>query len=128
MANPRDILSPEDYSNYRNFRAVSVLFVLIGVMGIIGGLVHAAGQVSDTNSDSHPAIGVFISIVGLASCTGGVAALCGSRRLAPLVFVIAALYIFAFPIGTLLSLVMFKGLWRYLGSVERVKAAASEGT
>lgn len=46
----------------------------------------------------------------------------GNRRWAPLVYGMAALYVLAFPLGTILSIVMFRGLGRYLDSRERVRA------
>ena len=30
MAKPKEVLSPEDYTNYRNVRAAAVLFVVFG--------------------------------------------------------------------------------------------------
>ena len=34
----------------------------------------------------------------------------------------AAVYILSFPVGTILSFVMFKGLGRYLDSLDRMRA------
>jgi hypothetical protein len=122
MADPKEVLSPDDYSNYRNIRAVSILFVVLGSILVLGGIGLAFDKERSSQEQIHPAIAVGIAIAGLAGAIGGIAALRGSRRLAPLVYVMAALYVFGFPIGTILSLVMFKGLSRYLNSVERVRA------
>jgi hypothetical protein len=123
MASPKDVLSPDDYSNYRNVRAVSVLFVVLESVLVLGGIGLALDENKRSQEQIHPAVAVGIAIVGLAGAVGGVAALRGSRRWAPLVYVMAALYVFGFPIGTILSIVMFKGLSRYLGSVERIRAS-----
>jgi small basic protein len=122
VANAKDVLSPDDYSNYRNVRAVSVLFVVFGSVLVLGGIGLALDENRRPPEQIHPAVGVGIAIAGLAGAIGGIAALRGSRRWAPLVYVMAALYVFGFPIGTILSIVMFKGLSRYLDSVERVRA------
>ena len=119
-------LSPADYTNYRNVRAVSVLFILFGSVLVLGGVGLAFGKNSNPRERIHPAVGVGIATAGLAGAVGGVAALRGSRRWAPLVYIMAAVYVFGFPIGTILSLVLFTGLSRYLGSVERVRAAAHD--
>lgn len=121
---PEDILSPDDYTNYRNVRAVSILFVLLGSVLVLGGIGIAAGKNPDAQEPIHPAIGVGLAIVGLAGAVGGVAALLGSRRWAPLVYVMAALYVFGFPLGTILSIAMFRGLSRYLASAERIRRVA----
>jgi CHASE2 domain-containing sensor protein len=122
MANPKAVLSPDDYSNYRNVRAVSVLFVVLGSVLALGGIGLALDEDRRSQEQMHAAVAVGIALVGLAGAIGGIAALRGSRRWAPLVYVMAALYVFGFPIGTILSIVMFKGLSRYLDSVERVRA------
>jgi hypothetical protein len=125
MADAKDVLTPDDYSNYRNVRAVSLLYVILGSVLVLGGI----GLVLDENRSSqeqiHPAVAVGIALAGLAGAVGGIAALRGSRRWAPLVYVMAALYVFGFPIGTILSIVVFKGLSRYLDSVEKVRARAA---
>lgn len=122
MANPKDILGPDDYANYRNVRAVSVLFVVFGSVLALGSIGLALDEKKRSEEQIHPALAVAIAIAGLAGAIGGFAALRGSRRWAPLVYVMAALYVFGFPIGTILSIVIFKGLSRYLDSVEQIRA------
>ena len=120
MANPEEVLSPAEYKNYRNVRAVSVLFVLLGSVLILGGIGMAVRNNPSPDEQIPPAAGIGIALAGLTGAIGGVAALRGSRRWSPLVYVMAALYVFACPIGTILSLVMLTGLSRYLNSVERL--------
>jgi len=124
----KDVLSPEDYRNYRNVRAVSVFFVLIGSIlalgGVIGAIAAALGESIDPDHQIPPVAMYVTGIVGLIGAIGGIAALRGNRRRAPLVYAIAAIYLFGFPLGTLLSYVMFKGLNRYLDSSEQLRSAA----
>lgn len=123
MVAPKDVLTADDYTNCRNVRAVSVLFVLFGSVLVLGGIGLAFDEDKLSQEQIHPAVAIAIALVGLAGAIGGIAALRGSRRWAFLVYVMASLYVLAFPIGTILSLVMFKGLSRYLDSVERIRAS-----
>jgi hypothetical protein len=126
MAKPKDVLSPADYSNYRNVRAVSALFILIGGVLAMGGMASVFQKNAQPQEPIQMAVPVGMAVAGLAGVIGGVATLRGSRRWAPLIYLMAAIYIFAFPIGTILSLALFMGLSRYLGSMERVRSAATE--
>jgi hypothetical protein len=126
VANPKDVLRPNEYSNYRNVRAVSGLFVLVGSVLMLGGIVAATEEPSGQKEPMHPAVAVGIAVVGLTGAVGGVAALRGSRRWAPMMYVMAAIYVFGFPVGTVLSLVLFSGLRQYLLSVEKIRNATAE--
>ena len=90
-------------------------FVVIGiVLMVFSILALPSGRVSPTS--------FFIYFMfGLVGIIGGIAALRGNRRLALLIYAISAVYLFCFPIGTILSIVIFIGLPRYLISVERLK-------
>ena len=121
MPSPKKILGSEAYSNYRNVRAVSIFFVVLGSIFVLGGLGILLGQDANARDRIHPLIGVGIALVGLAGAIGGIAALNGSRQVSMLVYVMAGIYVFAFPLGTILSFVMFIGLSRYLDSVERLR-------
>jgi hypothetical protein len=125
---PREVLSKEDYSNYRNIRAVSILFSVFGTILLLGGIIAATAKPPDDREALHPAVGVILAIVGLTGAIGGIAAFRGNRRWAPLVYVMAALYILNFPLGTILAYVMFKGLSRYLASVDRIRAGVGIST
>ena len=122
---PSSPLSSDDSTNYRNVRAVAMLFVVFGSVLVLGGVGLALDESKRSQKQIHLAVAVGIAFVGLAGAIGGVAALHGSRRWAPLVYVMAAVYVFAFPIGTILSAVMFNGLSRYLDYVERVRASGT---
>ena len=121
MLNPEDILSKDDYSNYRNIRAVSTLFIIFGVVLVLGGIGILVDKDAKPEEKIHPAIAAALAIAGLAGAIGGIAAQNGSRRWAPLVYVMAAVYMFGFPVGTILSIVMFRGLSRYLKSVQQLR-------
>jgi hypothetical protein len=123
MANPKDILTAEDYTNYCNIRAISFLLVIFGSIYALGG-VGAALDKSGPPKDRVPlAFGVGLSLVGLSGAIGGVAALRGNRRWAPLAQVMAAVFIIGFPVGTILGIVMLRGLSRYLDSLDRIRAS-----
>lgn len=129
MANAKDVLSADDYSNYRNVRAVAVLFIVLGSIFVLGGLGAAFGEQprGKPRPGEEPvpvAFALGMAAAGLAGAIGGIAALRGNRRWAPLVYVMAVLYLFAFPIGTILSYVMLKGLSRYLDSKQMIAEAA----
>lgn len=121
MVSPKDVLSPADYANYRNVRAVSILFVLLGSVLVLGGISTATQANPNPERQIHPALAFGVAAVGLAGALGGIAALLGNRRLAVLAYVMAAVYVLVFPIGTILSYVLFTGLGRYLDSVERLR-------
>jgi len=123
VANPKDILRTDDYSNYRNIRAVSLLFVFLGCILVLGGTIAAIAKNPNPQEQLPVAAAVVMVIVGLAGAIGGIAALRGSRRLSSLVYVMAAIYVFGFPVGTILSVVMFKGLSRHLDSVEQLRTS-----
>lgn len=128
MARPEIVLSPSDHSNYRNIRAVALLFVVLGSIFTIGGLAAMFVEPRPSEETLQPlgrdiqrVIGIFMGVAGLAGLLGGIAVLVGNRRWAPLAYVMASLYVFGFPLGTILSCVMFLGLGRYLDSVDRIR-------
>jgi hypothetical protein len=129
MAKPQEVLSSEDYRNYRNVRAVAVWFVVLGSLGVLGGIGGAVEERPGPEARAsarkqepiHPALAVGIATVGLTGVAGGIATLRGSRRWAPLAYVMAALYVFGFSLGTILSWVILSGLSRYLDSVECIR-------
>jgi sulfite exporter TauE/SafE len=121
--NSKDILSARDYRNYRDVRAVAVLFVVLGGVLVLGGMALIARKKPERGRETHPALAIAIASLGATGVIGGIATLRGNRRWAPLVYLMAGLYLFAFPIGTILSYVMLSGLSRYLDSTERIRLA-----
>jgi hypothetical protein len=125
MSTAQDILGRDDYKNYRNVRAVAVLFILLGSVLLLGGLILGFGGDPDPKEPMPPAVGFGMAFVGLAGAAGGIAVLGGSRRWAPLAYIMATFYILGFPVGTILSYVLFTGMRRYLDSVDRLRLANS---
>ena len=127
MAGIRDFLGKDDYKSYRNVRASAVMFVLLGFNFVLAGtaltLIHPEGD----RPPPPKILGVVFAVVGLAGAVGavgGIAVFAGSRRWSALIYVMAALYLLAFPIGTILSAVMFTGLGRYLESVTNYRLSS----
>ncbi len=115
------VLEPAEYRNYRNIRAISVLFVLLGAILALGGTAMA---IEGPEADDPPRlVFVVMAIIGVTGVVGGIATWRGNPRWAPLAYVMAALYILGFPIGTLLSYIMLAGLPKYLKSAKRLREA-----
>lgn len=125
MVRPHEVLSPDDYKNYRNIRSVAALFIVLGCIFLFAAIGFAFGESSRPRQWFEPIVAIGFAVVGLCGAIGGIAARRGNRRWAPLVYVMAVLYLFAFPIGTILSYVMLSGLSRYLDSMDRVRDAES---
>ncbi|HVU63967.1 MAG TPA: hypothetical protein VHC70_08320 [Phycisphaerales bacterium] len=140
MAEAKSILSAEDYTNYRNIRAVAVLFVLFGlILALAGTLIAINGEPKAQYSEAEPpptlrlrsdapspplpaAFYVGMAVVGICGTIGGICTLTGVRKLAPLIYVMAVPYLLGFPIGTILSVVVLKGLRGYIKSVDQIRA------
>jgi hypothetical protein len=128
MAKPKEILSPEDYTNYRNVRAAAVLFVVLGSILVLGGIVLATEKKPDPKQDIPPAVAIAMAIIGLGGAVGGIAALRGNRRWAKVAYVMAVPYLLGFPVGTIISYTILSGMSRYIDSKERVRQAVLGGT
>jgi hypothetical protein len=127
MAKAKEILSPEDYTNYRNVRAAAVLFVFFGSIFVLGGIGLATGHDPDPQQGIGPAGAiVFAAIFGLGGVVGGIAALRGNRRWAKLAYVAAVPYLFLVPLGTMMSYIVARGFSRYLDSKERLRQATRD--
>ena len=61
----------------------------------------------------------------MAGVVAGVAIRRANRRLTPLIYTVGFIYLLFFPIGTIVSAVLLRGLARYLNSADEVKNAAS---
>jgi peptidoglycan/LPS O-acetylase OafA/YrhL len=121
MADPEKVLGQSDYANYRNIRAISVLFIILGFILVIGGIQLAVQGLNGVETEVPWPAGFALAIVGVAGAVGGISALRGSRRAARLTYVMAAIYLLAIPVGTILGAVMLSGLSRYLASLERLE-------
>ncbi len=123
MAEPEEILTPADFKNYRNVRAVAALFLGLAALLTCAGIVSLLIEAPVPEEEIPTYASIIMLIAGLAGTIGALAALTGNRRWAPLVYIIAAGYIFAFPLGTILSAVLLTGMKRYLNSMEQIKVA-----
>jgi hypothetical protein len=121
MVNPKEILSPSDYTNYRNVRAVSRLFVFLGSMLLLSGIFCTFIPATDGDEPIHPAFAIGMAFVGLTGLVGGLATLRGNRRWASAIKVMAVIYFFVFPVGTILSYVFLARLNHYLDNMERLQ-------
>jgi hypothetical protein len=128
MARPDEVLNEADYKNYRNVRAIALLFIILGFILFLGGIamVMSAGRPGE-ESGLHPVAAAALGLVGLCGVIGGVAIRSGNKRWAPMAKIMAWLYIWAFPIGTVLSLTLLDGLSKYLKSVDRIRRAEARG-
>lgn len=120
----KSVLNDRDYRNYRNIRACAVLFILIGVL-FTPAILLAVTKLGTPSDPKDPPIAVFaaMSLLGISGIVGGLATLMRKRKLAWLMYGMAGIYLFAIPIGTLLSIVVFVGLNRYLKSIEQLEQA-----
>jgi len=126
VPNPQKILNPVDYRIYCTVRVVAVLFVLLGGALVLGGIAMLA-EISSKGWKGIPLFEAAFACVGALGVVGGIATLRGSRRWSPMIYVMAVLYLFGFPVGTILGYVMLSGLSRYLDIVERIRRTEASG-
>jgi hypothetical protein len=126
MAEPKEILSPEDYTNYRSVRQAAVVLIVLGGIFVIIGIGMLTKQKRDPLREP-PALGIGMAIFGLAGVVGGIAVLSGDRRWAKLAHVMSVPYSLVFPFGTIAFYIVHSGLSRYLDSKERVRRATHGG-
>jgi peptidoglycan/LPS O-acetylase OafA/YrhL len=124
VANPREVLDEAEYKNYRNMRAVALWFIILGSILTLGGIAGASDSGSSGN-DLPPWASLLIALLGVVGVVGGVAVRRGNRQWAWTAKVTAWLYIWAFPIGTILSFVLLDGLKKYFKSMDRLRRADS---
>jgi hypothetical protein len=112
------------YKNYCKARAVSVWFIAIGAILVAGALAGAAGYGS---SEPRVPVVVLALVMGLSGVVGGAAVRSDRPRLARVIKVMAWLYIWAFPVGTVLSLMLLDSLPGYTKYVESNRPGGAGG-
>ncbi len=126
MAKPKEILNPAEYSNYRNVRAAAVLYIFLSVLLVVGGIALLLSPPDPGEQKPvPPAVAVGLAAIGVAGMVAGLAIRRANRRQTPLIYTIGFLYLLYFPIGTSVSIVVLRGLARYLDSADAVKNAAT---
>jgi len=127
MKPPAEILSPDDYRNFRNVRAVAVLY--IGVASLVTfvalGFLLVGSNLNEPAAVIAIAVGFsgLLLLMGIAGIVGSAAILRGNRKWSPLIWTVAAFYIVLFPVGTILSVALFRGLRAYFDSIDRIRLA-----
>lgn len=126
MKRPKEVLSPEDYTNYRNIRAIAILYLPLAVCLLLIGFGTAF---IDMGVGAKPAAFVIkytfsflVVLWGLAGLVGAVAVLQGSTKWSSLVWTVGGMYMAFFPLGTLLSIIFFRGLKKYYLSIDEITA------
>jgi hypothetical protein len=141
---PKDVLSKDDYTVYRLVRTVALLFLIYGVVFLLAGAFMAFGdphfeetpaekrarlQQGREREPMSPAIkGVIAGVcgaIGLSAIIGAGAVRSGSRRLIPFVYVPIVLYIFQFPVGTIIAGYLAWNLTRFREILDLLDAAAA---
>ncbi|PAW81396.1 MAG: hypothetical protein B9S33_16710 [Pedosphaera sp. Tous-C6FEB] len=126
MGKPKEILNPADYSNYRNVRAAAVLYIFLSVFLVLGGIaLLLSSPEPEQPKPVPPVVAIGLAAAGVAGFVAGLAIRRGNRRLTPLIYTVGFLYLIYFPIGTIVSVVVLRGLARYLNSADEVKNAAT---
>jgi hypothetical protein len=126
LASAKEILSPQDYRNFRNVKAVAVLFILLGGVLALGGIAGIAQTILGGGTKIGP-FEAGLACVGAAGVVGAISILRGSRRWAPVIYAMAVMYLFVFPVGTILSYFLLSGLSRYFDSEEHIRRTRASG-
>lgn len=126
MPRPKDVLSTGEYRNYCKVRVVSVCLIIFGCIILVGGVWIALNGDLLKHGADDPGLAAGMAAVGLIGAIGGIAAIRGRSRRAPLVKVMACLYLGIFPIGTILGYLLLDGLPRYLNCVEHLRRIETE--
>ena len=133
MNDPKLVLSKAEYTNYRNVRASALMFIVLGLLfGSVailflsgGGRNNTAGNLS--GDVPGPALTSLFLILGLSGVVGGIAVRRAHRKWSKVIYILAALYILVFPIGTVLSFVILTGTNKYLDSIDVIRGTKSFG-
>lgn len=126
MTTAKETLNPADYSNYRNVRAAAVLYIFLSVFLVLGGIaLLLSSPEPEQQKPVPPVVAIGLTAAGVAGFVAGLAIRRGNRRLTPLIYTVGFLYLIYFPIGTIVSVVVLRGLARYLNSADEVKNGAT---
>ena len=123
MAGIRDFLSEAEYKKYRNVRAAAAMFVVLGGIFLLTGIALLSIDPQNGHAPPPKVVAILLAVIGSAGFIGGAAVFFGNRRWSKLIYVTATLYVFAFPLGTILSVIIFINLGRYMDDVARFRQA-----
>ncbi len=120
---PDEILSPKEYLNYQHGRIFAGLYMLFGGMLAVVGTWLAVSPGPDPKQQFPPAGAIVLAVAGLAEVIGGNGAMQGKRGQARLMFVMAAVFVFGCPVGTIITFLMILGFSRHLNAAEKLRDA-----
>ena len=123
MGGIREFLNAADYRSYRNVRAASVMFIFLGCIVGLCGVIFLTVEPQPGHSPPPIWVCLILTALGATAIVGGIAVIAAIPAWSRLIYVMATLYVFAFPLGTILSVILFTGLSRYLANVQRYREA-----
>jgi len=100
-----------------------VLAIFIAFGGVGFGIMFSSLKVSGTAIAIGIGISGLLLLMAVGGLLGAIAILRGNRKWSPLVWAVAAFYLGVFPLGTILSVIMFRGLRSYFDSIEQIRLA-----
>jgi len=115
------LLSSDENSNYRSIRAIAWLFIVKGLFYLWCAYVLLPENSFEYDRRYSPYIEILILVWGIMGVVGGIVTLYGERKVSVLMYACAIAFLLAFPLGTLLSMVMLRGIGKYLQSVEKLQ-------
>src|ERR1700690_434152 len=122
MKRAKEILEPKDYANKRNIRSIGVVYVVLGVLilplGVVAAFIPLGVGAKTAAFIIKYTFSAVVVLWALAGIVGSTAVLRGNRKWSSFVWVIGAFYMAFFPLGTLLSIIFFRGLKRYYDSID----------
>jgi Na+/alanine symporter len=123
MGGIAEFLNQADYKNYRNVRAAALMFIVLGCLIGFCGIIFLTVEPQPGHSMPPIWVALLLLLLGASAVVGGVAAIAANPTWSRLVYVMAVLYVLAFPLGTILSFIMFTGLSKHVANVQRYRAA-----
>ncbi|MBA4190067.1 MAG: hypothetical protein C0467_18945 [Planctomycetaceae bacterium] len=120
---PEDILTPKQYLDYQHGRILAGLYVWFGLMLVPTGIWLTLSHDPNAKQQMPPLVGIIIAGAGLSGVIGGIAAFRGDRAGSRLMFVMAAIFIFGCPVGTIITILMLLGYSRHMDASDRLREA-----